>query len=138
MTPDEAAAQLNNCQYREEGDASLFKRMKESGLVAVYGASDDLMEFNGAITDEVGCYGGGEAYVTKEGLLQSECDDDDCPYFEKIKLSASRIEAVWDDDSGFSWVYETAIPHVTFEVMEDDEPYCRGIVFALKDVGGAA
>lgn len=137
MTPVEAAAQLNNCQYREEGDANLFKRMKEDGLVAVYGASDDLMEFEGAIRDELSAWEGTTAYLDANGLLHNDCENDRCPHFEKLKAGAATIKAIWDKD-GFSWVYETAIPHVTFEVMEDDEPYCRGIVFALKDAGGAA
>lgn len=34
---------------------------------------------------------------------------------------------------GYSWIYQTDIPHATFEIVEGDDPYCRGIVFALAD-----
>lgn len=44
MTRDEAAEQLNGNEYRKEGSPTLFAAMKAAGLVAVYGASDDLME----------------------------------------------------------------------------------------------
>jgi hypothetical protein len=40
---------------------------------------------------------------------------------------------VWGKDDT-SWSYETDIPHATFDVLEDGEVYCRGIVFALADL----
>ncbi len=106
--------------------------MKAAGLVAVFGGSDDLMEFRGAINDEIDCYGGGHAYLTPDGLLENKCDDSRCPYFEKAKVAAAKIKAIWDQD-GFSWVYETEIPHHTFVVMDEEETYCKGIVFRLAD-----
>lgn len=132
MNAQEAAAALNGNQYREEGSRELFAEMKASGLVAVFGASDDLIEFRGAINDEDGAWEGGEYHVTPRGLMRNECDNDDCPYFAKLLKSAVVIEAKWDD-GGFSWRYETAIPHEKFIINEDDEPYCEGIVFALAD-----
>lgn len=134
MTPTEAAALLDGAQYGKEGSKDLFNALSAAGLVAVFGASDDLMEFRGAIRDEVGCYNGGTAYVTPTGLLQNECDEGErCPYFAKVQERAVPIEAKWDD-GGFSWRYETNIPHVKFVIKEDDESYCEGIVFALAEV----
>jgi hypothetical protein len=49
------------------------------------------------------------------------------------RKTARKIEAVWAED-GYSWTYRTDIPHATFEITEDGEPYCRGIVFALADL----
>lgn len=133
ITRDEAAAKLDGNQYREEGSREFFKELKEAGLVAVFGASDDLMEFRGAIYDEIGAYNGGTAYLTNEGLLQSKCEEgEDCPYFKQLLGKASTITAIWDRD-GFSFQYETEIPHSTFVIMEDDDTYCKGIVFALAD-----
>lgn len=133
MTPTEAAAKLNGNEYREEGSKELFQAMKAAGLVAVYGASDDLMKFEGAIRDEVGCYDGGTAYLTSEGLLTNDCENDECPHFAKLKAKAAAIEAVWDRN-GFSWQYDTEIPHVKITIKEDGENYCEGIVFALADI----
>lgn len=133
MTPQEAASKLDGRQYREEMPEGFAKALKDAGLVAVYGASDDLMEFDGAIHDEVGCYNGGTAYITPTGLLTNECDNDDCPHFTKLKEKTATIKALWDID-GFSWRYATAIPRATFVIKEDDENYCEGIVFALADV----
>lgn len=133
MDIHEAAAQLNGNEYRQEGSRELFKAMKAAGLVAVFGASDDIIEFQGAINDEVGAYGGGVAYVTPKGLLENECDDERCPYHARERQAATPIKAIWDD-GGFSWRYQTEIPHAKFVINEDGEPYCEGIVFALADV----
>ena len=40
------------------------------------------------------------------------------------------------DESGslIAWTYRTDIPHETFMIYEDGEPYCRGIVFNIDDV----
>lgn len=133
MTRDEAAAKLDGNEYREEGSKELFAAMKAAGLVAVFGASDDLMEFRGAINDEIGCWNGGTAYLTSAGLLVNDCESDNCPHFAKLQERATTIGAEWDVN-GFSWVYDTQIPHSTFIIKEDGENYCEGIVFALADV----
>jgi hypothetical protein len=138
MTRDEAAAALNGNQYREEGSNELFQAMKRAGLVAIFGASDDLMEIRGAVYDEIGCYDGEAALFTREGLLKSACEDNECPYFAKQQESATAIEAMWDDGSGYSWRYDTVIPHAKFVIKEDDDNYCEGIVFALADVPAKA
>lgn len=138
MTPQEAADALNGNEYGSEGGSQIaskdfFQAMKDSNLIAVFGGSDDNMEFRGTVNDEVGCYGGGEAYLDQMGLLQSECEHETCPYFDKLKENASMIQAIWDD-GGFSWRYETEIPHAKFIIKEDGENYCEGIVFCLGDV----
>lgn len=137
MTPEEAAAALNGNQYGKEGSKELFAKMKAAGLVAVFGYSDDNAELRGAINDEVGCWDGGEIYLNDYGLLKSECDEgDDCPYYQKIKKDARCINALWcptEMDPQPSWAYATDIRHVTFDIMEGDELYCRGIVFRLSD-----
>ena len=136
LNAKEAAAALNGGEYGQEGSPALFADMRAAGLVAVFGASDDLIELRGAIHEEVGAYDGGTALVTSEGLYTAKCDNDDCPHEAFERRSATAINAIWDRD-GYSWVYETTIPHETFEIKEDGEPYCRGIVFALADVPDA-
>jgi hypothetical protein len=136
MTREEAAAALNGNEYAREGSQALWASMKEAGLVAVFGGSDDLMEFRGAIYDEVDAYGGAMVTVDREGLLPSRRDLDDDSELERFfarKKVAKAITAHWDK-GGYSWVYSTQIPHVTFNIVEDDEMYCCGIVFALADL----
>lgn len=143
MNKEELAAQINGRQYpfqitKEEASAA-----KEAGLVVVYGESDDLMEFEGAIHAEVGAWEGQWVFVTTDGLLNLEpggCGDTcrACPLVLAEKEKAKKIEAVWapkgeDGEVFASWLIKTDIPHATFEVMEGDERYCCGIVFSLKD-----
>lgn len=133
MDAKQAAAALDGNEYREEGSRELWAAMKAAGLVAVFGASDDLVEFRGAIDEEEGAPG--HVLLTPAGLLKSECGEgDDCPYFKRLAKGAARISAKWGAEPRLSWSYETAIPHETFTILEDDEPYCRGIVFRLADV----
>lgn len=130
LTALEASQRLDGGEYRREGSATLFAEMKAAGLVALFGASDDLAEFRGAIDDETGC---GTIYLTKAGLLANECDDWDCPHYREAKKAATAIEAIFGA-ADFDWTYKTAIPHETFVINEDGVPFCRGIVFALSDV----
>ncbi|MFJ2982215.1 MULTISPECIES: hypothetical protein [unclassified Pseudomonas] len=137
MTKEELAAQLNGLEYPTRIPGALIAAAQSAGLVILCGASDDLMEFYGARREEIGCYDGGTAFVDSDGVLPDrDCLDGDeeiAEYVQRQK-SAKPIEALWGKEDGYSWTYKTAIPHATFEVVEDEEPYCRGIVFALADL----
>lgn len=132
MTKEELATKLNGRQYREGITRGEGELAKENGLVIVYGASDNLMEFAGAIDDEIGCYDGGSAYLNEKGLITNKCDDNNCPYYQKEIDAAKKISANWGRND-YSWTYETDIPHTTFEIVEDSDKYCKGIIFDLKD-----
>lgn len=98
---------------------------QNNGFVIVYGASNDLMELEGAIYDEADYYDGGVVRINKNGVSLSKHD--------------KYIEALWYKNvdgtkSDIAWQYNTNIPHETFMIYEDDEKYCRGIVFRLEDV----
>ena len=106
---------------------------KENGFVIVYGYSDDLMEFEGTIRDEGSCFDGGRVYFNKTEVCQ---DERDRSAFDNYSNS---INAIWDGDTDengklITWTYETDIPHETFMIYEDGEPYCRGIVFNISDL----
>lgn len=136
MTAKELAARLNGREYRSEMTLEEMSIAKESGLVVVFGASDELMEFHGAIDDEVSCYEGGKAYVSASGLWQDDygCGGDQrCEFLERAREAFIPIYALWDIE-GYSWIYDTEIPHEKFEIMEDGEKYCRGIVFTIDDL----
>ncbi len=139
MDREAAAAALNNNEYRDEGSPELFAEMKAAGLVAVFGYSDDLIEFRGAIDDEQDAGEHSTHSLNRDGLLVNDCSIKRCPYFAAVEARAPFVEALWDQD-GFSWIYKltapdgSAIQHETFVIVEDGEPYCRGIVFALADM----
>lgn len=144
MTAKELAEKLDGREYRHEITREEKQQAKDNGLVVVYGYSDDNVEFDGAISDEVGCYEGATVYVTAEGVVK--LDNPDCEeyaescaaykyYKQHVLEHAKAIKAVWcPPDTDFSWVYETDIPHETFRILEDGEHYCLGIVFSVEDL----
>lgn len=140
MTAKEFAAMIDGAESGRELTEEEEAIAKTSGLVVVFGASDDLMEFHGAIDNERGVYGGGEVYLNADGLLKlPECDLDHeperCPYYKEAQKKAKLIRAIWcPRDTDFSWCYKTDIPHEVFRVLEDGEHYCLGIVFSVGDL----
>lgn len=103
---------------------------KENRFVIVYGASDDLMEFEGEICDEGGCFDGGNVYFNETGVIH----DDLATSFDKCIKAIFCGEEKGEDGQKITWTYETEIPHETFMIYEGGEPYCRGIVFSIEDV----
>jgi hypothetical protein len=131
MNAKELADLLDGSEY---GTDVLVNTAKENNLVIVYGASDDLMEFKGTINEELGACDGTKVKLNANGLLLNECDSDSCPYFAQLMVESTLfIEALWCNDD-IDWTYKTNIPHETFNIMEDGEIYCTGIVFSLKDL----
>jgi hypothetical protein len=146
MTKETLAARLTGREYTNEITEAEEKLAKSAGLVVIFGASDNLCELRGAIDDEVGVYAGGVLLFTADGLLP-ELDRDDMEVLEKhgaagavkaLRHAAIKIDATWGGEPGYSWTYKTDTPHATFEVMEDGEHYCRGIVIDLKELGDGA
>ena len=138
-TPKESiAAELNGSEYPFDVPKDIAEAAKAAGLLIVYGASDDLMEFDGAFRDELSCYDGGTAYLDRGGLLDrgqiDDSDDEAIADFVIRKRTSRTVEALWAAEGDYSWTYRTDIPHATFEIVEDGEPYCRGIVLDLAAI----
>lgn len=130
MDIKEFAIALTGREYGNEITSKEEKMAKDLGFVIVFGYSDDTAEFRGAIYDEVGCYEGGEIFIDKDGLIE-ECECE-CKYFKLAKEKAKIIKAIWDTE--YCWKYEISIPHAEFEIFEDGEKFCKGIVFDIKDL----
>ncbi len=138
MTKEEIAARLDGFGYPFTPPKDVQIDARAVGLVIVYGASDDLMELCGAIDDEISACDGVTIWLNEDGVFdETECADR-CNHFESafqhVREYGQKIVALWDPGDWYSWRYETAIPHVTFEIVEDGQKYCRGIIFAVADV----
>jgi len=148
MNTEQFAELLNGRQYRDEITEELEKTAKDNGLLVLFGASDDLLELRGAVYDEVGVYDGGSAFITKKkgGLLgiindntledlQDLLDENDLDFVvPKVKAA----EAHWCPSSlDCSWLITTDFPHSTFDIMEEDDLYCRGVVIDIRDIKNA-
>lgn len=143
MTKEELAAQLDgrDCGNTPFLSKAETEQAKKDGLVVVYGASDDLMELEGAIEDEGDCYDGGELMIDREGILpdKDQLDDDDDEYEKWInrRKKSEKIFALWCQEKDIAWTYKTKIPHATFIMQDknnDDKTYCRGMVFNISSL----
>lgn len=100
---------------------------KDNGWIIVTGASDDLMEFEGALCTESGCYNGGKVFFSKYGL-------NDGKFLNCIEAVWCGEEALDENGNVIPWIYKTDIPHETFMIYEEGNPYCRGIVLSVSDL----
>lgn len=139
MTKEELAVFLDGREYGSEVSPRDAKAIRESGLIVIFGASDDLVELRGAIKDEIGAYNGTTFKIDRKGLLPSfeqavEQGEDDCEDYFDRKPNAQSVEAIWSDNEGYCWTFKTDIPHAEFSILEDGEKYCRGIVVDMVDL----
>lgn len=116
------ASKLDGLQYplREVHLKELREYCKENRIVMCFGSSDDLLELDGAIYDEYGCWNGGSICFDEKG----ERADANVYY---------PVTAVWCKDD-ISWQYEFEPKHEIFTIYEDANIYCKGIVFFVDDL----
>ncbi|MDR0920121.1 MAG: hypothetical protein LBM93_12900, partial [Oscillospiraceae bacterium] len=98
----EAAEMLNGRQYLSEISVDEKEILRQNRIVAVFGQSDDLVVFEGAVEDDFDCFGGSEVYVNEKGVYVDVENPE----------SYHKIVTKWAE-SGYSWSYETDIPHET-------------------------
>ena len=107
---------------------------KANGLVIVSGYSDDSCYLEGVICEEVGCFGGGEVFFINGEISYISGYES----FTKEQLnSIVRLKIEWGSpNEKFTWTYKfnQKIPVEKFEVYDDDEAYCEGIIFRVSDL----
>lgn len=118
------AAELNNRNERNVVPAAL-EAVK--GLVVVYAASDDLVEIEGAMTQEIGAFNGVKLTASKtQGFFETAADESD-------------IEFRWCDDSSADsvcpWSVICNLPHRKFDILDDEGYVCSvGVVLHIDDI----
>lgn len=154
-TIEDLAKLLDRNEYRDELinqiGINVIELCKQKGWIVVYGASDDLLEIDGALSDELGAWGGCVAKFYKKGEFYPEYDEEDIYHkatedsffaiddkeLGRIKFAkedALIIESVWEpSEKDVSWEINCkGAPHVSFNVMEDDEVYCEALVIDIS------
>ena len=124
MTKEELAALINGREYISEITREEEMAAKAAGLVVVFGASDDLGEFRGAASDEVGAYVGGNATVFSSG--------DVCLGVTPFSGGAAVLFQRSPTPT-LTWRVTPDVPFAPFTINEDGEPFCEGAVFSLAD-----
>jgi len=131
MKAQDLAKELNGSEYPLYPSSEVIKKCKDNGLVIVFGHSDDLMEFIGAIMDEIDVTSGSAVATIADGKVSKKEG-------ELLKDEAFIIPAWCDSDSDYDWSYKTNIPHHKFDIFDGDEKYCQGMVFSVNDALGVS
>ena len=137
MTKEDLAAKLNNREYLSEISDEEATLAEQNGLVVVFGYSDDNVEFRGAISDEVGCYGEKEIQFSKHGIIPDWSDDEKktkeeaTEYFSKLIGGNQWILASFGRKG---WMFNCGFSHAKFNIQENGEHYGQGMVFNLAEV----
>lgn len=138
MTREELAETLNGREYRKEMSREEEKAAEASGLLVIYGASDDLTIFSGTIRDERGAWDGATHILLENG----EFFDRDELHDQMVKKgyiapkTAMQIDAEWCPNYyECSWMITPNVPHSKFHIMEDGDVYCVGAVVEFTPNG---
>ncbi len=129
MNLKQAAKLLNGRQYLQETTVEEENLFAELGFVAVFGYSDDSSVLTGAINENICCCGSHMIPIhefIKQGVAKNSSDI--------VKLDSKYINAVWVGNTEYSWTYETNIVHETFDIMEDQYKFCKGIIFDINNM----
>lgn len=134
MTAKMMAETLNGREYPFNPTKSEKYLAEKNGLVIMYGHSDDLVEIRGAINDEIGAYEGiSLEFLDGERFL--ECEDTNCPWsakaLEHFRERGVTIEANFGDGE-YTWSFEAPFHVERFEILEEGEKFCEGIVFPVE------
>ena len=128
MTKEDFATLINGRQYRDELTKEEEKSAEESGLIVIFGASDDLIEFRGKLDDEIGAYEGTDFIIATPGtelFIEDEEVYRKAKEIEPLVISEdstgkdNRFKAEWSPESlDASWLITTDLPHASFDISE--------------------
>ena len=140
----EWAEKFNNMEYGSNLIWDNKNKLEEEGIVVVVGASDDLCELSGAISDEYDCYSDTTLYWNGKDFISESRMEDFIDYVEsEYPEFKNLVKNMFDKNcsfikikhpSGCQFEYETNIPCVKFKVIEDDNLYCVGFLFYAKNL----
>ena len=148
ITKEQMAARLNDNEYRNEMTKEDRRIAKESNLLVLYGASDDLLVLSGVIDDDRPAYEGGDFALMLKGELYADGEEENT-YHRALDTDVIEISDEYENDNNprlvhvewcptsdpsLSWRITSNLPYASFKILDDGEPYCEGIVIDLSDV----
>ena len=131
LTKEQMARSISGNQYLQE--ISPLDRIiaKNSGLLIIYGASDDITVFDGVIMDEAGAYDGENHKILSNGDIFNRDDLHDQIVSKGYRVPQTKINVTAEfapDDVECTWRITTDVPFAPFNIFEDDDLYCIGAV----------
>jgi hypothetical protein len=137
---EEFATLLDGREYGNEISIDEEFIARDNELLVCFCSSDDLLIFKGIFNDETGSTAYIRIDVKTGGIKLAEEDEtetlEEIREFTGFRLNCQRIKMVrqWYIDGTEGFCIKTTLPHSTFDIMEDGELYCRGIVIKKADV----
>lgn len=129
MTKEELLKILNNTEYPAYIPHYIRREIYDSGLVIIFNDYDNFIEIEGAISTTIEDE---SLYISPEGKFILESD-----YQGQEDLMKEFIKFEFIIKEGFIKEYKTKLPHLTFNLYEDDNPteVCsKGLIFDMKDL----
>ncbi|EMB43573.1 hypothetical protein [Treponema denticola] len=128
---------LHGFEYPAENIKKFQNEMAKDEVIAIYGLSDDLLEFKGAMYDERGAWKGFLGRITKDLTVISEIEYLNSKLWNTENLPF--IQAIWNPKDLLgniysSWKIETDLPHKDFQILEDGKLFCIGIIIDVEDI----
>lgn len=134
LTPKQVAERMNGREYGLEISPEEAKELAYHGIAVAFGYSDDNVEFEGSINDEIGCYDDITIPIFEGDILKrcsDDCDEYDCFLWKRALKASNIIRARY---TNIGWVFETDFPCEKFVIFEDGKPFGEGIAFAMEDL----
>jgi hypothetical protein len=137
-TLDNLVELIGELEYGDQIPTAALELAKNIQAAIIYGYSDDSIMVSGVTEDQADAYKDKNVWVDKEGFLpineNQNCTDagietiSDCRKLVKRFDQSVKLQVI-EDQGGWLWQYKTDWPHRVFEMKEDGDPYCKGIVF---------
>lgn len=123
---------LHNREYRNEITENECYLAEELGFVVVFGYSDDVTVLKGAINSEFSSFNGREVFLDENGVIE-ECECN-CKHYEDAIRDKKILKSIWGVN-GYCWTFQIeGVEHYSFDILDEDEEYCKGIIFNIKSL----
>lgn len=136
MTIKDVALMLDGREYGSEVSPAEEIQFKNAGIVVVYGYSDDLVEFEGAVNTEIGIWNTGNIPLLNGVPFDVPCATEEfethcCPLLKEVAKMLKYIKARFGING---WELDADFPCEKFTVVEEGDACGVGLVYALADL----
>lgn len=132
------ARMLTGRQYGKEITKEECQLLKENDLIVAFGYSDEGLRLRGLIDGAYSAWQGTNEHfgINQNKRLVHLSDIETVTLLEEFGVKTFSIQAIWQPTTlDASWLITTDdVPFATFDIFEDDELFCRGIVIEKADI----